>query len=379
MNSIEQIFKYSRRVVIKVGSSLLADGANSAREDWLKTLASDISRLRREGKQVVVVSSGAVGLGRGTLKYANRKLDLEEKRAAAACGQITLISCWAKAFQSDGNSLYPAQILLTLDDSESRRRYLNARNTFKTLLAAPNIIPIVNENDSVATEELRVGDNDRLAARVAQMIGAELLILLSDVDGLYTANPVTNPAADYLYEVRGITEEIEAMGGGVGSSVASGGMRTKIEAAKIALAAGSHMIISRGTECYPIKKLIDGERCTLFYSDADPKSARKQWILGSLQPKGSYLVDAGAREALFSGKSLLPAGVSVIHGSFERGDAVVIEDHQGKLIGKGLSEYSSSEATKILGAKSTKIGQILGYKYRDVLVHRDDLVLEATK
>jgi len=373
------VFQHIHRLIIKVGSSLMIGEDNQVRESWLKTLAEDIAGLRREGKQVVIITSGAVGLGRHTLRYGVRPLELEEKQAAAACGQITLFSHWAKAFQfENADSLYPAQILLTLDDSENRRRYLNACNTLKRLLAEPHIVPIVNENDTVATEELRVGDNDRLAARVAQMISADLLVLFSDIDGLYTANPATTSAAGFIPEVRQITPEIEAMAGGIGSALASGGMRTKIEAAKIALAAGCHMIISRGTEPHPLKRLVEGERCTWFRAGATPKSARKHWISGSLNTLGSYLVDEGARAALLTGKSLLPAGVRSVEGTFERGDAVTIKDLQGKIIGKGLSAYSSADAKRIIGVKSGEIERILGFKYRDTLVHRDDMALEIT-
>ncbi|HEY0659542.1 MAG TPA: glutamate 5-kinase [Pyrinomonadaceae bacterium] len=373
------IFQQAHRIIIKVGSSLIIDAENQVSEKWLKTLAEDIAQLREQGKQVTIITSGAVGLGRRTLRYGTRKLELEEKQAAAACGQITLFSHWANAFQfKDADSFYPAQILLTLDDSENRRRYLNACSTLKTLLAEPHIIPIVNENDTVATEELRVGDNDRLAARVAQMISADLLVLLSDIDGLYASNPVINPNAEFISEVNEITPEIEAMAGDAGSILASGGMRTKIEAAKIALAAGCHMIIGKGIAPYPLKRLINGERHTWFRAEATPKNARKHWISGSLHALGNYLVDEGAAAALQNGKSLLPAGVRAVEGAFERGDAVSIKTLQGKIIGKGLSAYSSVEAKRIIGVKSSEIENILGFKYRDTLVHRDDMALELS-
>lgn len=377
---MNKIFEQAHRLIIKVGSSLIIGADNQVRENWLKTLAEDIAELRKQGKQVTIVTSGAVGLGRGALGYGTRKLELEEKQAAAACGQITLISHWAKAFQfENAESFYPAQILLTLDDSENRRRYLNACTTLNTLLAESQIIPIVNENDTVATEELGVGDNDRLAARVAQMISADLLVLLSDIDGLYAANPFTNPTAEFIAEVNQITPEIEAMAGGAGSLFGSGGMRTKIEAAKIAVAAGCNMIIGRGAEDYPVKRLAGGERHTFFRAAATPKNARKHWISGSLHAHGAYLVDNGAMTALQTGKSLLPAGVRAVEGAFERGDAVIIKSVEGKIIGKGLSAYSSSEAKRIIGVKSGEIENILGFKYRDTLVHRDDMVLEITK
>ncbi len=372
------IFQQSQRIVIKIGSSLIIGADFRAREDWLKTLAQDIAELRGAGKQVVVVTSGAIALGRHVMRYGARPLELAEKQAAAACGQIALISHWAKAFQFAGenDSLYPAQILLTLDDSENRRRYLNACHTLHALLAERHIIPIVNENDTVATSEIRVGDNDRLAARVAQMMSADLLVLFSDVDGLYSANPNINPNAEFIREIGEITAEVERMAGGVGSAHGSGGMRTKIEAAKIALAAGCSMIIGKGIEAHPIWRLIEGERCTVFRAASTPKSARKHWISGSLHASGSYVADDGAAHALSNGKSLLPAGVYLIEGAFGRGDAVLIKNKNGRVLGKGLSDYSSHEAERIIGYKSSEIERILGFKYRDTLVHRDDMVLE---
>lgn len=372
------IFQHSQRIVIKIGSSLIIGADFRAREDWLKTLAEDIAELRRQGKQIVIVTSGAIALGRHVLRYGNRPLELAEKQAAAACGQITLISEWAKAFQfaDENDSLYPAQLLLTLDDSENRRRYLNACNTLSALLAASHIIPIVNENDTVATSEIRVGDNDRLAARVAQMTGADLLILFSDVDGLYNSNPNTNPNAEFIKEIKELTPEIEAMAGGTGSEYGSGGMRTKIEAAKIALAAGCSMIIGKGIDSHPVRRLIEGERCTIFRASSTPKNARKHWISGSLHANGKYAADDGAAAALLNGKSLLPAGVLAVEGAFGRGDAVLIVDKNGRVLGKGLSNYSSDDAAKIIGCKSSEIEWILGYNYRDTLVHRDDMVLE---
>jgi glutamate 5-kinase len=269
--------------------------------------------------------------------------------------------------------------LLTIDDSENRQRYLNARNTLTALLAAPHIIPIVNENDTVATSEIRVGDNDRLAARVAQMMSADLLVLFSDIDGLYKENPTTNANAEFISEIDRLTPEIEAMAGGAGSAFGSGGMRTKIEAARIAFAAGCSMIIGRGIEPHPVRRLIEGERCTIFRASSTPKSARKHWISGSLHAVGSYIADEGAAAALLNGKSLLPAGVRRIEGVFGRGDAVLIKNENGRILGKGLSAYSSEDARRIIGRKSSEIEQILGYKYRDTLVHRDDMVIEITQ
>ena len=377
MNPLSRLFETSRRVVIKIGSSLLVDSDNTTRRAWLNALAKDIHDLHKRGKQIVIVSSGAIALGRQTLGWSTRKLELDEKQAAAACGQIRLCAEWAGAFEFHQNTLQPAQILLTLDDSENRRRYLNARHTFESLLSQPNVIPIVNENDTVATDEIRVGDNDRLAARVAQMISADLLVLLSDVRGLYRRDPRSSQDQSMLIrEVPQITSEIEAMAGGVGSAIGSGGMRTKIEAAKIAAAAGCHMLIALGTEISPIQSLIDGVECTWFKASATPSSARKHWISGKLRSLGTYVVDEGAAQALSKGKSLLPAGVGEVRGEFGRGDAVTIETTHGRQIGKGLSEYSSEQATRIIGAHSDEIEDILGFKYRDTLVHRDNMVME---
>ncbi len=379
MNSIPSLFEASQRIVIKIGSSLLIDSENTVRRTWLKALAEDLAKLQTDGKQIVIVSSGAIALGRQTLAWSGRTLELDEKQAAAACGQIKLCGEWANAFQVEEGALELAQILLTLDDSENRRRYLNARHTFEILLAQPNVIPIVNENDTVATDEIRVGDNDRLAARVAQMISADLLVLLSDVEGLYSVNPSTSlDGATLVQEVTQITPEIEAMAGGVGSGFGSGGMRTKIEAAKIAVAAGCHMLIANGMESHPIQSLLDGRYCTWFKAKANPSNARKHWILGKLRSHGTYVVDDGAASALMKGKSLLPAGVGQVRGEFDRGDAVTIETLQGRTIGKGLSEYSSAQATRIIGAHSHEIESILGFKYRDTIIHRDDMVVETS-
>jgi glutamate 5-kinase len=379
MNSVSALFETSQRIVIKIGSSLLIDSQNTSRRALLKALAEDIAKLRTRGKQVVIVSSGAIALGRQTLGWSGRTLELDEKQAAAACGQIKLCGEWANAFQFEEGALEPAQILLTLDDSENRRRYLNARHTFEILLALPNVIPIVNENDTVATDEIRVGDNDRLAARVAQMISADLLVLLSDVEGLYTSDPSTNQdSATLIREVTQITSGIEAMAGGVGSGFGSGGMHTKIEAAKIAVAAGCHMLIASGRDLHPIRSMLGGGDCTWFKAKANPSSARKHWILGKLRSHGTFIVDDGAANALMKGKSLLPAGVAQVRGEFERGDAVTVETEKGHTIGKGLSEYSSTQAKQIIGAQSKEIESILGFKYRDTLIHRDDMVIETS-
>jgi len=364
----------AKRVVIKVGSSLLIDDSNAPKKAWLATLAADIAALKQEGKQVIVVTSGAVALGRAPLGYAARALVLEEKQAAAACGQITLFSLWAEMLA--GVKLAPAQILLTADDSIHRRRYLNARNTLDTLLENASIVPVINENDTVATAEIRFGDNDRLAARVAQMAGADLLILFSDIDGLYSADPRANKDAQFQEEVREVTPQIELMAQGAGSAVGTGGMVTKLAAAKIAMAAGCHMIIARGTGQHPLAAVQQGGTCTRFIARESPLSARKHWIAGSLHAAGSVVVDEGAATALKSGKSLLPAGVKAVDGRFDRGDAVVIKTADGQVIGKGLIAYAAEDAVRIIGKKSGEIEQVLGFKRRDVLIHRDDMVLE---
>ncbi len=364
----------AKRIVIKIGSSLIIDENNKAREKWLASLARDIKFLKSSGKEVIIVTSGAVALGRMPLGYGLRKLELEEKQAAAACGQIILFSLWAKTLQESGINI--AQILLTADDSINRRRYLNARNTIETLLENKNIIPVINENDTVATAELRFGDNDRLAARVAQMAGADLLILFSDIDGLYSANPRLDKNAVFQEKITDITSEIEDMAGGAGSSVGTGGMTTKIAAAKIATAAGCNMIIAKGTENNPLQALLNGGKHSLFLAKENPLSARKHWIAGSLHPAGTLIIDAGAQQALKSGKSLLPAGVKSVSGQFERGDAVLICGADGAKIGRGLISYSSDDALRIIGKKSAEIEQVLGFKRRDVLIHRDDMVLE---
>lgn len=363
----------AKRIVIKIGSSLIISETGAVRAEWLRSLAEDIAALNGSGKQVILVTSGAVALGRLTLGYGRRALEIEEKQAAAACGQIELFAAWRDALAR--HQLKIAQLLLTADDSIVRRRYLNARNTIDTLLDA-GAIPVINENDTVATAEIRFGDNDRLSARVAQMAGADLLVLFSDIDGLYDADPNVNRDAKFIGEVKEITVDIERMAGGASSHVSSGGMITKIEAAKIATHAGCHMIIMNGHKNNPIGRLQGGERHTLFPAHESPLSARKHWIGGSIHPAGSITVDDGAAKALTSGKSLLPAGVTSVEGKFERGDAVVIKDKSGRILGKGLIAYASADAARICGKKSGDIEQILGFKGRDVLIHRDDMVLE---
>lgn len=363
----------ARRIVVKVGSSLMIGEDNRVREAWLASLAQDIVQLRKGGKEVIIVTSGAVGLGRDVMGYGKRALELEEKQAAAACGQIMLFQAWAMALASE--HLSAAQILLTADDSINRRRYLNARATLEKLLEHGKVIPVINENDTVATAELRFGDNDRLAARVAQMVGADMLVLFSDIEGLYSADPRHDKNATFIERVEDITDAIEAMAGGVGSSVGSGGMVTKLQAAKIATAAGCHMMIAKGVEHHPLMALQKDGKHTFFVAKGTPMSARKHWIAGSLHPTGTLVVDDGAAVALKSGKSLLPAGVRAIEGQFERGDAVLVKNAKGVIIGRGLSAYNASDAAKIIGHKSSEIEEILGFKGRAALIHRDDLVL----
>ena len=363
----------ARRLVVKIGSLLLVDGASGTlKAQWLASLSDDIATLKADGKDVVVVSSGAIALGRNVLKLPKGALKLEDSQAAAAVGQIALAHAYEDAFRARG--LVAAQVLLTLGDTEERRRYLNARNTMTTLLTL-GAVPVVNENDTVATSEIRYGDNDRLAARVASMMSADCLVLLSDVDGFYTAPPGSSADARRLDEVRDITPEIEAMAGDVGSELSRGGMVTKIEAAKIAVAGGTDMIIASGKVLNPLATLSGAGGCTWFLAHSDPVAARKRWIAGTLEPKGSVIVDKGAAEALARGKSLLPAGVTKIDGSFERGDAVVIRNGEGAELGRGLTAYDHEEARRIIGRKSSELPDILGYRGDPELIHRDDMVL----
>jgi glutamate 5-kinase len=363
----------AKRLVVKIGSSLLADGTTGRlKADWLASLSDDIATLRKGGKEVIVVSSGAIALGRNVLKLPKGPLKLEDSQAAAAVGQIDLAHAYEEAFRACG--VVAAQVLLTLGDTEERRRYLNARNTIATLLRL-GAVPVVNENDTVATSEIRYGDNDRLAARVASMMSADCLVLLSDVDGFYTAPPGSSAAARRLDEVCDITPEIEAMAGHVGSELSKGGMVTKIEAAKIAVGGGTHMVIASGKVLHPLDALTTGGRSTWFLARSDPVAARKRWIAGTLEPKGSVTADNGAAEALGRGKSLLPAGVTKVEGSFERGDAVVIKNSEGAELGRGLAAYDHAEAKAIIGRKSGELPGILGYRGDPELIHRDDMVL----
>lgn len=366
----------ARRVVVKVGSALLVD-QNSGRlnRTWLEALAQDLRRMRKRGQQIILVSSGAIALGRRQLGLQNGALPLEQKQAAAAVGQIRLAHAYKELLEDEDTAV--AQVLLTLQDSEQRRRYLNARATLNSLLEL-GAIPVINENDTVATAEIRYGDNDRLAARVAQMASADCLVLLSDVDGLYSADPNLDSAAEFFPEVHGITPRIEAMAGGSASDVGSGGMATKIAAARIALDAGCYMCIASGHPQNPLRKVEAGARCTWFIPAATPVAARKQWIAGSLKPAGVLGIDAGAVGALRRGRSLLPAGVVNVSGSFERGDAVDVADSEGRVIARGLSAYSSSDVRLIMGRRSSEIEQLVGFRGRDEIVHRDDLVLRTS-
>lgn len=362
-----------RRVVLKVGSALLVDRARGRlKAAWLAALAEDIADLHARGVEVLVVSSGAIALGRTVLGLAPGALRLEESQAAAAVGQIALARFWAEVLSHHG--IQAGQILLTLSDTEERRRYLNARATLSKLLDM-RAVPVVNENDTVATSEIRYGDNDRLAARVAAMIGADLLVLFSDIDGLYTAPPASDPDAAHIPVVERITPRIEAMAGGAASELSRGGMRTKIEAAKIATNAGAHMIIAHGGTKNPLRAIQDGARCTWFLTPSNPATARKTWIAGSLEPRGAVHLDAGAARALAGGKSLLPVGVTRVEGAFSRGDAVTIRDASGAVLGRGLIAYDADDAARIAGRSSREIESILGYPGRAEMIHRDDMAL----
>src|SRR5881392_1787636 len=363
--------KKFRRIVVKVGSSLLIDSdAGQVRASWLAALAADIAKLHKEGREILIVSSGSIALGRSRLKLPRGPLKLEESQGAAAVGQIALARIWSEVLGAHG--IGAGQILVTLQDTEERRRYLNARSTIAKLLEW-RAVPVINENDTVATNEIRYGDNDRLAARVATMASADLLVLLSDVDGLYDAPPGTSAQAKLVPLVECITPDIEAMAGAAGSELSRGGMQTKIEAAKIATHGGTHMVIASGHVAHPLKAIAEGARCTWFMTPANPITARKKWIAGSLEPKGVLTIDAGAVAALRSGKSLLPAGVIQVDGSFARGDAVVIRGPDGLEVGRGLVAYDAQDALKIKGRPSADIVSILGFGGRAEMVHRDDL------
>ncbi|UDL87770.1 glutamate 5-kinase [Mesorhizobium sp. PAMC28654] len=367
-----QSLKKYRRITVKIGSALLVDRATGLKRDWLASLADDIAVLAAGGAEILVVSSGAIALGRTILGLGKRALKLEESQAAAAVGQIALAGAWSDALGKGG--LKSGQILLTLGDTEERRRYLNARATISTLLKM-KAVPVINENDTVATSEIRYGDNDRLAARVATMMGADLLVLLSDIDGLYTAPPARDPDAKFIPVVDRITPDIEAMAGAAASELSRGGMRTKLDAGKIATAAGTAMIITSGTRLSPLMAIERGERATFFRPSSNPVKGYKTWIAGQLEPAGRLTVDAGAIGALKSGKSLLPAGVKLVSGNFARGDTVAILSPEGREIARGLVAYDAADAVRIAGLKTAEIETVLGYEARSAMIHRDDLVV----
>ncbi|MGL4198320.1 MAG: glutamate 5-kinase [Allorhizobium sp.] len=361
-----------KRVVIKIGSALLVDRGSGIRKDWLDAISDDIAALKARGMDVLVVSSGAIALGRTVLDMPSGALKLEESQACAAVGQIALARHWSESLSR--HQIVAGQILLTLGDTEERRRYLNARATLSQLQKI-GAVPIINENDTVATTEIRYGDNDRLAARVATMAGADLLVLLSDIDGLYTAPPHLDPNAKFLDTIEEITPAIEAMAGGAASELSRGGMRTKIDAGKIATSAGCAMIIASGKTMNPLSAIESGARHSWFAASKSPVTARKTWIAGQLQPAGTLQVDNGAEGALRSGKSLLPAGVRSVTGAFHRGDTVSIVTTEGREIARGLAGYDAEEARRICGRKSNEIEKILGYAGRAAMIHRDDLVM----
>ena len=363
----------ARRLVIKIGSALLVDKiSGEIRQAWLEALVAEIAQLHNSGQELILVSSGAIAVGQRHLGLTGRALRLEEKQAAAAIGQIQLAYAYQKALERHG--LTVAQLLLTLEDSENRRRYLNARATLQTLLDL-GAIPVINENDTVATAEIRFGDNDRLAARVAMMMGADTLILLSDIDGLYTADPRTNPQATHIPVINALTPDIVAMAGKAPPGYSSGGMETKLQAARIATGFGCNMVIAQGRDLAPLSALMQGAPCSWFLAQTEPRTARKQWIAGSLSPTGGLQVDAGAIQALASGKSLLPAGVIAVIGDFQRGDTVVIRNLEDQIIAYGLCAYAATDARHIMGRHSSEIATILGHQGPEVMIHRDDLVL----
>lgn len=363
----------ARRIVVKVGSSLLVGEDGAPDRAWLDALCADVAVLRGQGRQALVVSSGSIALGRRRLGLPRRPHALPEKQAAAAAGQSLLMRAWETALEPHG--VHAAQILLTRDDTEVRRRWLNARDTVETLLRL-GVVPVVNENDTVATEEIRYGDNDRLAARVAQMAGADALVLLSDVDGLYTADPRRDPAARHIPEVSAVTPELEAAAGGASSAgVGTGGMATKLAAARIAQAAGCATVITLGRRPRPLLDVAEGARATVVAPSTTPAAAYKAWIAGSLAPQGVLTVDDGCAAALLNGRSLLPAGVRAVDGRFDKGDAVVIRDANGRELARGLTEYDSADARRIAGLRSDALEAALGWRGPDELIHRDDLVL----
>lgn len=363
----------ARRLVVKVGSALLTEESESrVRTRWLGALARDIAALKADGTDVVLVSSGAIAVGRGLLGLGQARLRLEQKQAAAAAGQVRLAHAYQTALARFGISA--AQVLLTLDDTEQRRRYLNARGTIETLLKL-GAVPVINENDTVATNEIRYGDNDRLAARVAAMISADTLVLLSTIDGLYSADPGKDAGARFIAEVRALTPDILAMAGDAPAGYSSGGMVTKLEAARVALGAGCRMVIADGRKAHALRDLDKAAKKTWFLPEVGPRNSRKHWIAATLRPAGAIIVDDGALKALRQGKSLLPAGVTGVEGRFDRGDAVVVRDVRGREVARGLIAYADGDARRLAGHKSREIQELLGYRGRDEMIHRDDLVV----
>ncbi|WP_417604857.1 glutamate 5-kinase [Primorskyibacter flagellatus] len=362
----------AKRLVVKIGSALLVDRSTGAlRSEWLHALAADVARIKARGTDVILVSSGSIALGRGVLRLPETVLALEQSQAAAAVGQIRLARAYEEALTP--HDITTAQVLVTLEDSANRRRYLNSRATLETLVGF-GVVPIVNENDTVATDEIRYGDNDRLAAQVAVTVGADQLILLSDVDGFYSANPATDATACRYDVIDTITPEIEAMAGDAGSGLSKGGMKTKLMAAKTATASGCAMAIADGFVLHPLRALEDGAPATWFTPLLDPHAARKRWI-AAMKPRGTLVLDEGAARALGQGNSLLPAGVTEVSGTFGRGDPVQISDLSGRTLGQGLSRYTAAEARVISGHRSDEIEALLGYPGRAALIHRDDMAL----
>jgi glutamate 5-kinase len=361
-----------RRLVVKVGSSLLVGANGELNRSWLESLAADIAALKRDGHEILIVSSGAIAIGCSALQINKPRAKLEALQAAAAVGQIQLMQTYQDILSQ--HKLTAAQVLMTLGDTEDRRRFLNARGTFGELLER-SVVPIVNENDTVATTEIRYGDNDRLAARIAQLVMADALILLSDVDGLYTADPASNKRADHIPEVMHIGDETLAMAGESRSDYGSGGMATKIQAARIATHAGCSTIIASGIAEHPLKALLEGARCTVLHASGSPAAARKQWLAGTLEAVGELILDDGAVTALGEGNSLLPVGVTAVNGEFRRGDVIILRNQAGVEIGRGLAEYSNVEASQLAGCQSAQIQERIGYRGRSVVVHRDELVL----
>ena len=361
-----------RRLVVKVGSSLLVDDQGALNRDWLEKLAEDIAALAREGHEILVVSSGAIAIGSSVIGINKKRARLEDLQAAAAAGQVQLVHAYQEALRSHDISV--AQVLLTPDDTEDRRRFLNARRTFGKLIER-SVIPVINENDTVATTEICYGDNDRLAARIAQLVMADALVLLSDVDGFYTADPGADENAEHIPIVTSIDSDTLAMAGETRSDVGTGGMATKVQAASIATHAGCSTIIASGVIPHPLKALNEGARCTVFRATATPAAARKQWLAGLLEVSGELHIDQGAAQALRDGSSLLPVGVAKVIGNFRRGDVVALKDLSGVQIGRGLAEYSADDATRLVGVRSDQIENVLGYRERATMVHRDELVL----